>query len=779
MTTIILKLVRLFYNEKVEDACTRLLYFFNTLNSFFIFSGLASLTFLVWYLKLTDVYLNPIALLTMFVSLIAFFIILRIADFYPTFILFNLPAFILLISYAGGSIALQSLIPNIIIFALIQAIFMGVPDSIVGRNLGIIPKKFLWSLITIAPTTVSFLISVYFSLHLTLLLYVSQIPKSPTINLALWGLILLAGLLTYAVRPRNKYSKNFRVPHHGAQYKRVILLAIDGCRYDVFRTLKLPNLEKLASEGARFKNGLETIYRALTNPGFASLMTGCPPEVHGIRDNNFGQEIRVEGLPDITPTKIYGSMHMKHFAKKEWEVKVISLPTHSIYHSDDEMMKLLKEDLLRDSKTRLFVTDFSEADFLGHAYGSTSEDYKNAIIRIDRRIGEFVEWLKLNNLAEDTALIVTSDHGTSEIDHSYKIRPGEKYVPCILWGKHLKKGYVYEERYSIMDIPCNIAYLLGIPYPNKARGRVFLEAFANIDAEAEKTKWVADMNNAFYSAFSNDYIEEHPEIYEGDGQWWSHQFHRLLSGPLKDKKINILDFGAGAGFVGQTFQGLHQLQDRVQDFVVYDSNKEILETAKSYLKKGYFRFESSFETIEKNEKYFDIIAINSVLHHFYDPKTILERLKKLLKPGGIFIGAHEPNKRFFRNRIAALLASLFKRLGGGKTFDDQKLETMNHYLSNLYGQKLHYSKEEIFQIAEFHSPIEQSQYGVDREIGFDSNVLENEFYKDFEVLELKSYTSFFHRKNLKKFPVVQKILERLFHSLFKSGNLLSYVVRSV
>ena len=137
------------------------------------------------------------------------------------------------------------------------------------------------------------------------------------------------------------------------------------------------------------------------------------------KNNNFGQYIRTQGIPDIVSTILYGSMHVKHFSKDEWETKIVSLPTTSIYGCDEVMVKQFKEDFVTRKDTRLFVMDFSEADFLGHAYGSNSKDYKSAIQRVDKRIGDVVDWLKKNESADDTAIVVCSDHGMYNIDHSY------------------------------------------------------------------------------------------------------------------------------------------------------------------------------------------------------------------------------------------------------------------------------------------------------------------------------------------------------------------------
>ena len=78
----IYKLIKKFYNEKIEDLCTRLLYFFNTVDSFFLFAG-----FLGVFLCATGDY--PIQWFILF-GVITIFSIL-ISDFHPLFILLSLP----------------------------------------------------------------------------------------------------------------------------------------------------------------------------------------------------------------------------------------------------------------------------------------------------------------------------------------------------------------------------------------------------------------------------------------------------------------------------------------------------------------------------------------------------------------------------------------------------------------------------------------------------------------------------------------------------------------
>ena len=82
LSEMLYKLIKKFYNEEIEDFCTRLLYFFNTIDSFFIFAG-----FLAAFLCVAGDY--PIQWFIIF-GVITIFAIL-ISDFHPLFIALSLP----------------------------------------------------------------------------------------------------------------------------------------------------------------------------------------------------------------------------------------------------------------------------------------------------------------------------------------------------------------------------------------------------------------------------------------------------------------------------------------------------------------------------------------------------------------------------------------------------------------------------------------------------------------------------------------------------------------
>lgn len=464
-------IINKFYNEKIENICTRILYFFNTIDTYFAVAGI--LSFLIY----TKGFFGPLPFLLYFCLI---YLCFKIADFFPIFLFFT-PLFLFFLAKLENFswlILWQLLTLNVFIFVIVQFLFMGIPDSIVARDITIPLRKLYNSIFTIAPTTVSLPMSVYFSSLLSLILYFKPNPIYNRYSAFLLISLFLAAFLTKIFRTKTFTSQEFKPPIKNSFTKRVIMLNIDGCRLDTFKEAKLDFMESLKNKSAYFTNGAITVYRALTNPAFASLLTGVAPEVHGVLDNNLGRRIKVEALPDLIPTILYGSMHVKHFSKPNWNTKIVSLPTHSIYKSDDIMFEMLKEDLTGSASTKLFIADLSEVDFLGHAYGGESKQYFQALKRADKRIADFFRWIQNKDLLSDTTLIICSDHGIYHLDHSYLIFEPEKYVPLIFTGCAIKKGVALEFEISIMDIAPTISYLLGISYPNKCRGRVITEAIS-------------------------------------------------------------------------------------------------------------------------------------------------------------------------------------------------------------------------------------------------------------------------------------------------------------
>src|SRR3984957_321549 len=75
----------------------------------------------------------------------------------------------------------------------------------------------------------------------------------------------------------------------------VVLVSLDGFRYDYPRKYGAPHLLQLGFKGASAPEGMLPAYPSLTFPNHISIITGLYPEHHGIVANSFLDPARPDG----------------------------------------------------------------------------------------------------------------------------------------------------------------------------------------------------------------------------------------------------------------------------------------------------------------------------------------------------------------------------------------------------------------------------------------------------------------------------------------------------
>ena len=74
--------------------------------------------------------------------------------------------------------------------------------------------------------------------------------------------------------------------NYGEPSTPLILISIDGFRWDYLDKVETPNLDRLVSNGSKAE-GLKTVYPSKTFPNHISIVTGNYPSNHGIISNYF------------------------------------------------------------------------------------------------------------------------------------------------------------------------------------------------------------------------------------------------------------------------------------------------------------------------------------------------------------------------------------------------------------------------------------------------------------------------------------------------------------
>jgi alkaline phosphatase D len=215
----------------------------------------------------------------------------------------------------------------------------------------------------------------------------------------------------------------------------VVLVSIDGFRYDYAKLYGATHLESIGKDGASTPNGMLPSYPSITFPNHYTMVTGLYPEHHGIVAMSFYDPARKErysynDAKTVTDGTWYRGVPLWSLAEKEgmrsacffWPGSEAEIagerPSYYLKYDDtmpdeervDQVVDWLK---LPATKRPHFVTlYFAEVDHAGHEYGPDAPETRSAVRHVDGEIGSLRA--KLGKLHLPIDLVVVSDHGMAK-----------------------------------------------------------------------------------------------------------------------------------------------------------------------------------------------------------------------------------------------------------------------------------------------------------------------------------------------------------------------------
>lgn len=220
----------------------------------------------------------------------------------------------------------------------------------------------------------------------------------------------------------------------------VLLLSIDGFRWDYIEKHQATHIAKIAKQGVRAKQ-LIPVYPTKTFPNHLSIITGLLPVNHGIVDNKFCDKKRNEcykmadggqdsswlsGVPLWNLATLQGVKSATYFWPESDALFNGLKPDyyyHYSKHSDyqariDQMIFWLNLPLAQ--RPRFIAGYFSLVDTQGHEFGPDANETFLAVQEVDQLIGQLAQRLA-SEVSHPVTLILVSDHGMAAIEPSKSI----------------------------------------------------------------------------------------------------------------------------------------------------------------------------------------------------------------------------------------------------------------------------------------------------------------------------------------------------------------------
>jgi len=214
----------------------------------------------------------------------------------------------------------------------------------------------------------------------------------------------------------------------------VILIGVDGLRWDAIDRFPAPTLNAMADVGVRAEH-MTPVMPTVTFTNFYSLATGLHADGTGITSNRPYSKSFQEHMERTqhNESKWWGGEPIWVTAEKqgvtsaamfwlgsETEIKG-TRPTHWFPYEHNkpngERVDQILEWLAMPSRTRpqLLTLYFSDIDSALHRYGPETIEEGNAIAEVDGRIADLRAGIEKLGLTDRVNLIVVSDHGMSAV----------------------------------------------------------------------------------------------------------------------------------------------------------------------------------------------------------------------------------------------------------------------------------------------------------------------------------------------------------------------------
>ncbi len=217
----------------------------------------------------------------------------------------------------------------------------------------------------------------------------------------------------------------------------VLLISIDGFRWDYLDRGLTPNLSRLAREGVRAE-ALVPVFPTKTFPNHYTIVTGRYPARHGIVGNvltapDIGRRLSLFQPETVRDSAFYLAEPIWVTAERQgrrtaplfWpgsEAPVSGIRPSYALPFDGKMpdtarigWMLERLELPAEQRPVFFTLYFDLVDNAGHRYGPDAPATDSAIVRADRLIGRVIQGLDRIGRG-DVNLLVVSDHGMASPD---------------------------------------------------------------------------------------------------------------------------------------------------------------------------------------------------------------------------------------------------------------------------------------------------------------------------------------------------------------------------
>jgi len=273
----------------------------------------------------------------------------------------------------------------------------------------------------------------------------------------------------------------------------VFLIGIDGLNTKGLAQANTPVIDSLKAQGS-FVPQSRAVLPSVSAPNWASMLLGAGPEQHGVTNNGWRVEADSNLVPVVhnerkwfpsiftviraqLPTAEIGSIYQWGDFGMLYDRAQLSYDRH--FNTADSAVQAFAA-YIQEKKPLFAAIHIDDVDHAGHTFGHETPEYIQAVQKADSLIGIIARAIKEAGIAENSVIMMASDHGGIRHGHG-GITPIEMNTAVLLSGKGIKKGYTVKQPVYVYDVAATVAFALDLHTPYAWIGRPIKAAFTGFE----------------------------------------------------------------------------------------------------------------------------------------------------------------------------------------------------------------------------------------------------------------------------------------------------------
>lgn len=230
--------------------------------------------------------------------------------------------------------------------------------------------------------------------------------------------------------------------------RHVLVVSLDGLRPDVALRANMPAFRALMRRGS-FTMYAATTDVAITLPSHTSMLTGVPPEQHGITYNadprpgdkpapDWPTLFEVAHRAGLTTAMVAGKSKFSVLCSPGALDTSFIPPRGGVF--TDSLVAETAERWIRTRRPQVLFVHLPGLDAIGHSKGWGSAEQVAGAESVDRAFARVLRALAQSGLAESTLVIVSADHGGAGKTHG-GLDPRSRLIPWVAAGPGVKHDF--------------------------------------------------------------------------------------------------------------------------------------------------------------------------------------------------------------------------------------------------------------------------------------------------------------------------------------------------